>query len=87
MGEVIIFPRQKKRWSGIRKAYGTIVLEPFEHMMDVDAFANGLIEMSADGEHLSDQSFYDYCVHHNLEADTSFEIYEALSLNGIFIFT
>lgn len=87
MGEVIPFPTPKKRWEGIRKTYGTIVMEPFSHMMNVDVFMSSLIEMSADGMHLSDQKFYDLCGHYNIEPDTSFEIYEALSLNGIFIFT
>lgn len=87
MGELIPFPAPKKRWAGIRKVYGTVVMDPFAHMIDVDEFITGLIEVSPDGEHLSDQAFYDHCVHNNLEADTSFEIYEALSLNGIFIFT
>lgn len=87
MGEVIPFPTPKKRWEGIRKVYGTIVMEPFAHMVDVDDFIRGVISLSADGEHISDQQFYDYCSENNLEPDTSFEIYEALSLNGIFIFT
>jgi len=88
MGEVIpLFPNRRERFQGIRHVYGIIVLSPFKHLINVREFMQDLHGRTLDGEHLSDDIFYDYCSERNLEPDTSFEIYEALSLNGIFIFT
>ena len=93
MGELVyLFPERdesksnRKPWARIRKVYAIVVLDPFLHLLDIQEFLETLVNSSEDGETVNEDFFYDLCGKENLGADTAFEIYEALSLNGIFIF-